>query len=88
MGAISPLHLLIVAVVALIVIGPGKLPETGAALGRALREFRDAQRDDLPPTPGPTAAVPPVADAVAAESPIAAAPAIKTDGGGTTDSPA
>ena len=49
MGAISPLHLLIVAVVALIVIGPGKLPETGAALGRAIREFRDATRDDPPP---------------------------------------
>ncbi len=59
MGAISPLHLLIVAVVALIVIGPAKLPETGAALGRALREFREAQRDDepTPPTaPAPTAA--------------------------------
>lgn len=51
MGAISPIHLLIVAVVALIVIGPARLPETGAALGRALREFREAQRDDPPPDP-------------------------------------
>ena len=51
MGAISPLHLLIVAVVALIVIGPAKLPETGAALGRALREFREASRDDATPPP-------------------------------------
>lgn len=42
MGALSPLHLVIVLVVALLVLGPGKLPETGAALGRAIREFRSA----------------------------------------------
>ncbi len=42
MGALSPVHLIIILVVALLVIGPGKLPETGAALGRAVREFRDA----------------------------------------------
>jgi TatA/E family protein of Tat protein translocase len=42
MGALSPLHLVIVLVVALLVLGPGKLPETGAALGRAIREFRNA----------------------------------------------
>jgi sec-independent protein translocase protein TatA len=46
MGAISPLHLLVVLIVALIVIGPRKLPETGAALGKALRDFRDATRDE------------------------------------------
>ena len=42
MGALSPLHLVIILVVALLVIGPGKLPETGAALGRAIRDFRIA----------------------------------------------
>lgn len=42
MGALSPLHLVIILVVALLVIGPGKLPETGAALGKSIREFRDA----------------------------------------------
>ena len=41
-GALSPLHLLIILVVALLIIGPGKLPETGAALGKSIREFRDA----------------------------------------------
>ena len=56
MGAISPLHLLIVAIVALIVIGPARLPETGAALGKALREFREGQRDDSPPPPSDPAA--------------------------------
>ena len=42
MGALSPLHLVVILVVALLVIGPGKLPETGAALGRAIRDFRNA----------------------------------------------
>jgi sec-independent protein translocase protein TatA len=42
MGALSPVHLVIVLVIALLVIGPGKLPETGAALGRAIRDFRQA----------------------------------------------
>lgn len=42
MGALSPAHLILILAVALLVIGPGKLPETGAALGRAVRGFRDA----------------------------------------------
>jgi TatA/E family protein of Tat protein translocase len=42
MGAITPAHLILILVVALIVIGPGKLPETGAALGKAIRQFKDA----------------------------------------------
>jgi len=42
MGALSPVHLVIVLVIALLVIGPGKLPETGAALGHAIRDFRQA----------------------------------------------
>lgn len=42
MGALSPLHLVLILVIALFIIGPGKLPETGAALGKAIRQFRDA----------------------------------------------
>ena len=34
--------LLILAVIALLVFGPSRLPELGASLGRALREFRKA----------------------------------------------
>lgn len=33
-------ELLIIFVIALIVFGPGKLPEIGAQIGRAVREFR------------------------------------------------
>jgi len=42
MGALSPMHLILILIIALFVIGPGKLPETGAALGKALRSFREA----------------------------------------------
>ncbi|MDQ6794700.1 MAG: twin-arginine translocase TatA/TatE family subunit [Chloroflexota bacterium] len=49
MGAISPAHLILILVIALLVLGPGKLPETGAALGRAVRGFRDAVEGKDPP---------------------------------------
>ena len=52
MGALSPVHLIAILVVALLILGPGKLPETGAALGRAIREFRHAV-DGTDDTPGP-----------------------------------
>ncbi len=42
MGALTPMHLILILAVALLVIGPGKLPETGAALGKAIRQFKDA----------------------------------------------
>lgn len=45
MGALSPLHLILILVIVLIVFGPGKLPDIGSALGRGLREFRHASGD-------------------------------------------
>jgi sec-independent protein translocase protein TatA len=39
---IGPFELLLVLVLALLVLGPGKLPEVGNALGRTIREFRKA----------------------------------------------
>jgi sec-independent protein translocase protein TatA len=37
--------LLIVLIIVLIVYGPGKLPEVGGAIGKAMREFRKASTD-------------------------------------------
>ncbi len=54
MGELSPAHLIFVLVIAVLVLGPGKLPETGAALGRAFRDFRSAMNgtdEDAPQTP-------------------------------------
>jgi TatA/E family protein of Tat protein translocase len=38
-------ELILILIIALIVIGPGKLPDVGAALGRSIREFRKAASD-------------------------------------------
>jgi sec-independent protein translocase protein TatA len=37
---IGPMELIIVLAIALLVVGPGKLPEMGSAFGRTIREFR------------------------------------------------
>jgi TatA/E family protein of Tat protein translocase len=42
MAGLTPAHLLIILVIALIVIGPGKLPEVGAAIGKSVKEFQKA----------------------------------------------
>jgi sec-independent protein translocase protein TatA len=39
---VGPFELIIVLAIALIVLGPKKLPEVGRSLGRGLREFRGA----------------------------------------------
>jgi sec-independent protein translocase protein TatA len=49
-GAYMPLFghwyvLVIVLAIVLIVYGPGKLPEVGSAIGKAMREFRKASTD-------------------------------------------
>ena len=54
MGSLSPVHLIIVLVIALLILGPGKLPETGAALGKAIREFRQAADAKAEPTGAPS----------------------------------
>jgi len=51
LDGITPVHLIIVLVIALLVLGPGKLPETGAALGKAVRSFRQGLSDDEPAPP-------------------------------------
>ena len=42
---IGPLELLLILAIALLVLGPGKLPEVGSAMGRTIREFRKASTD-------------------------------------------
>jgi sec-independent protein translocase protein TatA len=47
---IGPMELVIVLVIALLVLGPKRLPEVGKSLGKGMREFKDsisgATRDD------------------------------------------
>ena len=51
MPNIGPMELMIVLAIALIVLGPKKLPEVGKSVGKGMREFKDAisgdsRRDD------------------------------------------
>jgi sec-independent protein translocase protein TatA len=39
---LSPTHLLLILVVALLVLGPKRLPEAGRGLGSAIRGFKDS----------------------------------------------
>jgi TatA/E family protein of Tat protein translocase len=41
-GIESPVHLLFLAAVALMVLGPKRLPELARALGKGIREFRES----------------------------------------------
>jgi sec-independent protein translocase protein TatA len=49
-------ELIIVLVVILIIWGPGKLPDVGAAMGRGIREFRKASSETHEPASEPAAA--------------------------------
>src|SRR4051794_15436015 len=80
---IGPFELLLVLVLALLVLGPGKLPEVGNALGRTIREFRKATTDIedsvrlepvTPVTSAAAAPATPVAPAPAAPAPVTPAP--------------
>ena len=42
MPNIGPMELIVVLVIALIVLGPKRLPDAGKSLGRGIREFKGA----------------------------------------------
>jgi sec-independent protein translocase protein TatA len=51
-GIMQPTHLIILLAVALIFLGPKRLPDAGRALGQGLREFKDSMsHDPRPPLP-------------------------------------
>ena len=47
----QPLHLLIIAGIALLILGPKKLPELGRGLGDGIRGFKAAISGEEKPTP-------------------------------------
>ena len=59
-NGIGPGELIIILIIALLVVGPGKLPDVGSALGKSIREFRKAATDvkeatSLDPAPAASA---------------------------------
>jgi len=74
----GPLELVIILVIALLILGPGKLPDVGAALGKSIREFRKASadvQDAVKVETSPLPATPPAPAAPSAAAPAPAAPA-------------
>jgi sec-independent protein translocase protein TatA len=50
MPSIGPMELIVVLVIALVVLGPKRLPDVGRSVGKGMREFKDgiAGHDDEP----------------------------------------
>jgi sec-independent protein translocase protein TatA len=88
MGIESPVHLLFIALVALIVLGPKRLPALARALGQGIREFRqsldigaDGEQHAPPPAASATSA-----PSASSETPAPAPPPDASDA--TTAAPA
>ena len=72
----GPLELVIILVIALLILGPGKLPDVGAALGKSIKEFRKASSDvqEAVTIKVDTSPLPAAAPDVVAPAPVAPAP--------------
>jgi sec-independent protein translocase protein TatA len=46
MPNIGPMELILILAIALIVLGPKKLPDAGRSIGKGMREFKDALSGD------------------------------------------
>jgi sec-independent protein translocase protein TatA len=42
MGILGPTHLLFLAIVAILLFGPARLPEIGRTIGKSVKDFKDA----------------------------------------------
>jgi sec-independent protein translocase protein TatA len=48
-GPMGPVELLLILAVVIIIFGVGRLPEVGGAIGKGIREFRKASKEDDEP---------------------------------------
>lgn len=46
LGALQPMHLLIILAIVLLIVGPRKLGNIGGALGQSVREFKQATKEE------------------------------------------
>lgn len=54
MGALQPLHLVVILAIVLVVFGAGRLGEVGSALGKGVKDFRkNVEAPTGDPTAGP-----------------------------------
>ena len=88
---IGPGELIIVLIIALVVVGPGKRPDVGSALGKSIREFRKAAADVKESTsldPAPAAASTATAATVAQAATTPPAPVIPATAASASPAPA
>jgi sec-independent protein translocase protein TatA len=52
-GLFQPVHLMVIAGIALLIFGPKKLPELGKGLGESIRGFKSAMAAKDEPSPIP-----------------------------------
>ncbi len=45
MDLLTPVHLVIILVIALLLFGPKRLPEIGAGIGKTIKEFRKSMNE-------------------------------------------
>ncbi len=57
MPSLGMAELVIILVLALIIFGPGKLPGVGQALGKTVKEFKTASKEELDKSPEPVKTV-------------------------------
>ena len=88
---IGPGELILILIIALVVLGPGKLPDVAQSLGKSVREFRKAASDiteagkiDAPP---PSEQATPPAAALAADSDVVQAAAAAPSATPAPDAP-
>lgn len=53
---IGPWELVIVLIILVVIFGAGRLSQIGGAMGKSVREFRSAMREEQPATPAPMTA--------------------------------
>lgn len=87
---IGPGELILILIIALVVLGPGKLPDVANSLGKSVREFRKAATDitdagkmDVPPPSAQATPPPPPL-----ETPVSQAPTAPTGASNVETGPA
>jgi sec-independent protein translocase protein TatA len=81
---IGPGELILILIIALIVLGPGRLPDVASSLGKSVREFRKAasdvteaaRLDATPTTAQSTRAIPPSSMPTPSTDPAATTPTV------------
>jgi sec-independent protein translocase protein TatA len=69
MPGIGPMELVVILIIALVILGPKRLPDAGRSIGRGMREFKNAVTGDGDRDEEPR----PALAAAAAPAPVAAA---------------